>query len=407
MRRVPRGQFLLLAAVLSWQTLVNAAEEATVRPEAGEQGIVLAVNAAIKAGGGRIILEPGTYELRRGLALQNAKNIALIGRPGATLKFAPQVCATAAADAPKGQDFVEADSAEGLAEGMRLEIQAQGLLDTTPSGAKYQRPFFDATVVAVEGNRIRMRRPLEYAVPKGTRMVHVYSAIVLGGGTANVTIEGLTIDLNRDQWPVKPLSHSSHCAVLGQGPYDYYKGVTGPPVESVVIRQCVIRNCHHRGIAWYSVIKSSVFGCRIENTGAEGIDFDHFAFHCVARDNDIRNCHVGVELNDASDCLVENNRIEDCEKGIILWRWCRMDDLNLRNVFRGNRIVNTKTTAISCEAATSKSIVSGNTIAGCGAVGIHIAGDDNTVTGNTLSACGKEAVKVTGLRNTVKENEVK
>jgi parallel beta-helix repeat protein len=152
-------------------------------------------------------------------------------------------------------------------------------------------------------------------------MVFAYNAIALSGETSNVTIEGLEIDLNRSAWPVRPINHTTHCAIFGAGAYDHKKGTAGAPLEGVVVRRCVLRNCHHRGVAWYSVVRSSVVGCRIEDIAAEAIDLDHFCFNCEARDNDIRNAPSGVELNDASRCVVENNRIAGCEKGIIVWRW--------------------------------------------------------------------------------------
>ena len=386
-----------------------AAQDVVVSPDMGgtDKPIQAAIDAVIKAGGGRVVIKPGEYELRRGLILQNAKDISIAGGPGVKLKFAPEVCVVAAADAPKGQDFVEVESAKGLAEGMVIEIQANGLLDTTPSGGKYQRPFFGASIVAVKDDKITMRRPLEYAVPKGTKIVYAYNAILLGGRTLNVTIEGLEIDLNRDQWPVKPINHTSHCAVMGAGAYDYKKGVTGPAIEGVVIRNCVFRNCHHRGVAWYSVVKSSVLDCRIENTGAEGIDLDHFCFNCEAKGNEIRNTTSGVELNDASDCIVENNRLEGCERGIVLWRWCHGDHLNTGNVFRANVITNSKSAGITCETKTGKTTIANNTVTKCGGVGIHIAGDESTITGNIISGCEKEAMLVSGNGNVLCGNDCK
>jgi len=405
-----RVQAILVAGIVwLFAASILAAQDVVVSPDTGgtDKTIQAAIDAVVKAGGGRVVLKPGEYVLHRGLILQNAKGVSIIGGPGVRLKFAPEVCVVAAADAPKGQGFIEVESAEGLSEGVQIEIQAKGLLDTTPSGGKYQRLFFGASVAAIEGRRIKTRRPLEYPMPKGTKIVYAYNAFLLGGETSGVIIEGLEIDLNRDQWPVKPINHTCHCAVLGAGAYDYVKGVTGPAVENVVIHNCVFRNCHHRGVAWYSVVKSAVTGCRIENADAEGIDLDHFCYHCEARDNEIRNCPVGVELNDASDCIVERNTIEGCEKGINLWRWCPHEDLNRRNLFKANKIVDTKGTAIFCGPKTGKTTITGNTITRCSGIGMQILGDDNTITGNGLRGCEKEAIFVGGNNNVINGNDVR
>jgi parallel beta-helix repeat protein len=410
MPRLFRVQAILVAGMVwLFAASILAAQDVVVSPDTGgtDKTIQDAIDAVNKAGGGRVVLKPGEYVLHRGLILQNARGVSIIGGPGVRLKFAPEVCVVAAADAPKGQDFVEVESAAGVAEGMHLEIQAQGRLEITPSGSKYQVTYFDATAAAIEGNKITMRRPLEYAVPKGAKMLNVYNAFTLGGGTANVTIEGLEIDLNRDQWPVKPINHTCHCAVLGSGAYDHKRGVAGSLVESVVIRNCAIRNCHHRGIAWYGVVRSSVIGCRIENTGAEAIDFDHFCFNCEARDNDIRNAPSGVELNDASNCIVENNRMDGCENGIIVWRWFDGDDLNVGNVFRSNQITNSKKAGIACETRTGKTTITGNTIQGSRGKGILVGGDENRIEQNTVRGCAKEAILVSGNRNVLRGNDCK
>jgi parallel beta-helix repeat protein len=386
-----------------------AAQDVVVGPQSGgtDESLQAAINTVIKAGGGRVLIKPGTYVLHRGLTLTKAKNVSLVGEPGARLVMAPEVCVAAAADAPKGQGFVEVEPAAGLTEGMGLEIQANGLLDTTPSGQKYQRPFFGTTVVAVEGNKIKVRRPLDYAVPTGTKIVYAYNAITLSGTASNITIQGLEIDLNRDKWPLRPINHTSHCAVFGAGAYDHTKGMAGASIEGVVIRNCVLRNCHHRGVAWYSVVRSSVVGCRIEDTGAEAIDFDHFCFNCEARDNDIRNAPSGVELNDASDCIVENNRIDGCERGIIVWRWFAGDHLNTGNIFRSNQITNSKKVGIACEPRTSKTMITANTIQGSGGTGIQLGGDENTVEQNTVRGCAKEGIFVSGNRNVSHGNDLK
>ncbi|MBM4048828.1 MAG: hypothetical protein FJ279_27315, partial [Planctomycetes bacterium] len=75
-----------------------AGQDVVVGPETGatEAALQAAINAAIKAGGGRVLIKPGTYQLHRGLRLTHAKDVSLIGEPGARLVFAPEVHTVAA-----------------------------------------------------------------------------------------------------------------------------------------------------------------------------------------------------------------------------------------------------------------------------------------------------------------------
>ena len=59
-----------------------------------------------------------------------------------------------------------------------------------------------------------------------------------------------------------------------------------------------------------------------------------------------RAASVGVELNDANDCLVQNNDFRECVTGLNLWRWCKQEDLNKRNAIRGNLFQDTEQNAI-------------------------------------------------------------
>src|SRR4029079_14588501 len=119
--------------------------------------------------------------------------------------------------------------------------------------------------------------------------------------------------------------------IFAAGPYNYTDGPTGKPVRGVTIRDCTIRNCFGRGVAFYSVSDALVAHCRIEDTVDEAIDLDHFTVNCRVLDNEVARCRVGVELNDANECWVARNRFEACQTGVIIWRWCKMEDLNVRN----------------------------------------------------------------------------
>lgn len=386
--------------------LAGAAETAIVKIPSGaaEADIQTAIVKLGKQGGGRIEISPGSYELRRGLRFQNTSGVTLVGRPGTRLVLAPEIVATAAQDAAKGAKLVMLESVAGLLPGMHCEVQAPGHSYETPEGKKMVCAYFGLSIAAVDGNRLTTTGPLAYPVPKGAKIIHVYNAISIGGHSAALGFQGLEIDLARDRWPVAPINHTEHCAIFAGAAFDYKKGPLGPPIEKITVRDCVLRGAHHRGVAWYGVVRSEVTGCQVENTGAEGIDIDHFCFFCRIKNNTVRRAPVGIELNDPSDCLVENNRIEDCQRGLNLWRWCDGAHLNVRNVFRGNQVLRCKSFGIFCGPKTSQSDVAENLVDGSGAKGIHIAGDENRVEKNTVRGCRTEAILVSGQRNVLRGN---
>lgn len=368
-----------------------------------EQSIQSAVDAARDHGGGTVVLRPGTYTLRQGLDLAGRNGVHLQGGEGVILKMAPQRIATVASDVPVGARTIPLETAIEFVRGSRIEIRATGRTNISPSGKKHIIPYVMTAVNRMEGNMLHVQAPLKYAIPKASKLSMVFNAVSVRGTTVDLTLSGLTIDLNRDEWPLPPLNHTYHCGVFAGGPYSYEKGPTGPPIERFRIFDCTIGNAHHRGIAWYSVCHSTVVGCTIENTDAEGIDLDHFCYYSEVVGNDVRNCR-NIELNDASYCLVAENRIGNCGAGIVIWQWCKLPDLNVRNMIIGNTIHGAKGVGIHCRADADRNTIRGNTIIGSKGAGIRLEGAENSVVANTIEASGGNAIEIPGTGNAVRGN---
>ena len=384
-----------LGAAESGVRIVAGSDEATIQS---------AIDRLNKVGGGRILLDPGDYVLRRGLRFVDARNISLVGRRGTRFVLAPQIQARTAADANAGDRIVELESMPPLAEGMRCEAHAPGRGYQSPDGKQHVCPYSNFTIGSIEGKRITTLQPLRYALPKGTVVIQTYNGILMTGRTYGICIENIDIDMNREQWPVAPLNHTDHCCIFANAAYDYKKGLLGPPIEKIVVRDCVLRNSHHRGIAWYGVARGTITGCRVEHTDAEGVDLDHFCRFCEVKDNRILDGSAGIELNDASECVVQGNRVEDCGRGLNLWRWCEGDDLNVRNQFVGNQILRSRGDAIFCGPRTSLTTLRNNRIDQARGKGIHVAGDRNAIEANEIGRCEQEAVLLLGSGNSLREN---
>ena len=362
-----------------------------------------AVDKAQAQGGGVVVIKPGVYTLRRALDLSSKQNVTLLGEDAAILRAADQQVAVLAQDVNAGDKALVLDKVLDLPEGVQIEIHSDGRRAKRPSGSVFVVPYIMGHVARVDGHTVHLSRPIRYPAAKGKTVVSALNGIVVRGKAKNITIQHLTLDMNRGAWPIVPKNHTYHCALIAGGAYSYEKGPTGPPVEGLRLVDCTIANAHQRGVAFYSVTHSGVYSCRIENTSAEGIDFDHFAYHCEAVGNTLVNCR-NIELNDASHCLIANNRVVNASVGIVVWQWCKLPGLNERNLILNNEVVDSKGDGICLRAGADFNLVAGNTVTGSANVGIYVQGERNVIAGNTATGNKKHDIQVVGKQNVEMRN---
>ncbi len=344
------------------------------------------VDEAIKAGSGIVTVPPGTYVLPRGLLLKDAKTIALIGmdKERCILKLPPLAFAACSQDTPAGATEIPTAKSQNLSPGMRLWIEAPGEVD---SFTKKPTNYHLATVKSVEPAKILLIAPLKFPVPAGTsiRDADAANLVEIKGASENILVRNLTLDGGKRQGDPPVRGHAQLCGVFAAGPYDYEKGPTGPPVQGLVVEDCIIQNFFGRGIALYSVKAARVERCTIMDTNDEAVDFDHFVSGAEARGNRIARCHVAFELNDASDVVVTGNEVRDCGTDVNLWRWCKQPELNQGNRIFDNAFLDTAGNAVQLGKDTRKNAVTDNEITGCGKNGIVVQGGEQTVKDNRIS----------------------
>ena len=365
-----------------------------------DQVIRSAIEDLRVTGGGTILIRPGEYRIRNTIALNAVRDIALVGQEGTMLKFANQFHATLATQANKGDTQLSLDLTEGLQPGDQLEVQAKGRVDAF---SKYQVPYFMCGVKEVADNIVTLSAPLRYDAPAGTKVVCDHNLFYIGGSSYNLTFDSLTLDGNIREGDVRPIDHVQHCALAGSGGYNKDNASQNRPTNIKVLN-CTIRNFYHRGIAWYSFADSVVASCRIENTGDEAIDFDHYCVRCSAVNNTIRRCGVGVEINDASDSLVAGNTIEETGTGVTIWRWYHPEDLNRRNVVINNRLIRTRGVGIRVGAKTDTNHIRSNIIHDGAGPGINLDGDRNSLIGNQVTGNAGGGIIVKGKGNILLRN---
>lgn len=344
------------------------------------------INEAIKAGGGEVVIPPGIHLIEKGLMVKDAKKLRIIGldAEGTILKLLPAAHATAAARAEAGATSLPVKDQRGFKPGMRLKIEADGDID---SFTQKPRPFHVATVKAVEKDVLQLDSPLKHPVPDRTLIRHedAPNLIEVRGTSEDVRIEKLTIDGGRIEGDPPIRGHAQLCGIFAAGPCNYEKGPTGPPVKKLHISRCFIQNCHGRGIAFYSVEAGEIEDCTIRDTSDEAIDFDHFAVKCVATHNHVARSLIGVELNDATDCLVAGNEFRDCGTGVNLWRWCKHPGLNEGNIIAQNLFERIQGNAIQIAKGTKANKILQNEITSSGKNGIILAGEGQIVKANQIT----------------------
>jgi len=382
--------------------LISALSPARALTEAEIQKFI---DDAIKAGGGEVVIPPGVHVIERGLVVKDAKKLRIIGLDAeeSVLQLPPVAYAIASGPTDAGAARIAVKGHQGMKPGMRLKIEADGEMD---SFTKKPKPYHLAMVKAVEKDTLQLDAPLKFAVPDGTMIRHedAPNLIEVRGACEDVYIEKLTLDGGRVDGDPPIRGHAQLCGIFAAGPYSYEKGPSGPPVKSLHISRCFIQNCHGRGIALYSVEGAEIDGCTIRDTSDEAIDFDHFAVKCVATHNHIARCLIGVELNDATICLVAGNDFRECGTGINLWRWCKQPGLNEGNIIAQNVFETTKGNAVQIATGTKGNTIVQNEIAGSGKNGIILSGEAQVVKANRITGSGMKAIAVQEGKHEIDES---
>lgn len=320
---------------------------------------------------GTVVVGPGEYLIRRPIVLTSGK--VLRGNGGVVLRLPSPVIV--GKDAIKGQDSLTVSDTHAFAPQTQVELV---LRDGKKRVVGDSRDYPRLTIKEVLPGKLVFAKPLPCDVPSGTFLGYLHNLIQIRGSQKRIRIEKLTLDGGRVHDIPMP-GHIERCAVLAEGSFSYAKGPLQPPVEDLVVADCHIRNCYGRAVGMYSVVRSKVVGCCIEDIDDESIDLDHFTYQCQVVDNIIRRGQTGVTINDGSRCLVADNHIERCGVGVTIWWWhmCSQEDIDRENIVRGNWVVASRGAAISVGKRCFKNQILDNTVDGK----VQVVEPDNEVRG--------------------------
>jgi len=338
-----------------------------------EKPILAAIKKAQQDGGGTIHIGPGEYLVRRGFKLTSG--ITIKGTKQTVLKLASPVIVTEAAK--QGQDCILVDDTSELTADTRVEIYPPPVMKAFPDTDKSE---YRAAIREIEQGKLILSGQIPHVIPENSRVGYGSNLFFVGGSEKNIRVENLVLDGGRKKGVLMP-GHCRRCALLAHGIWSYSEGPTAPPIENVQVIGCHIRNCYGRAVAMYSVVRGKVEDCLIEDIDDEGIDLDHFCYHCQVTGNTVKRSGTGVTINDASYCTIQDNRFEDCGVGVTMWWWyqCPQENLNVENVIKNNVITSPKKAGISLGKKCLRNKIIGNIVAG----GINVAESDNVLEGNT------------------------
>lgn len=340
------------------------------------------------------VIPAGEHLLPNGLILDGMRDFTLRGEPGAVLKLPPASFAVAGVTARKGEMNIITERSGSLRIGMRLWIEADGEIDAF---TKRPKPYFIAKVAKWTPGRIEVANPLAHDIPAGA-MIRDADApnIVELRNCRNIVLRNLTLDGGRK--PGDPLirGHAQLCGILASGKYTYEAGPVEPRPSGLVVRDCLIRQCFGRGVAWYAVVRSEIARTTVEDCADEALDLDHFCVDCRVSGCSLARCRIGVELNDVNRCRVENNTIDRCGTGLSLWRWCRQPGLNEENIVSGNRFTRIEGNGLQVGAGTARNQFLDNTIDTVGRNGFSLHGEGQMLRNNDIRRFQLRAVAVNG-----------
>lgn len=357
-----------------------------------EQEIQSYINDAIKAGGGEVVIPPGTHLITRGLVIKDAKKLRLIGLDAerCILKLPPLAYAEVSEATPVGSTRIVCKRLQNLRADMPLQLEADGEID---SFTQKPMPYHRAKLKAVEGQTLILHEPLKFAVPAGTliRDPHAPNLIEVRGSSDFVGIEKLTLDGGKVEGDPPVRGHAQLCGVFASGDYTY-EGGPKQLVKDVMVSRCIIQRCHGRGIAFYAAEGGKIEDNVIMDCTDEAIDLDHFTIKTSVRHNHAARCLVAVEMNDASNCLVSANEFMHCGIGINLWRWCKQTGLNEGNQITGNSFLEMTGNSIQIGTGTANNTITDNDIVRSGKNGIIVTGGKQVIEGNRISGSGLKDV---------------
>lgn len=264
-------------------------------------------------GGGTLRVLPGEYRLNNAVHLRSGIRVEGSG-PETVLIKNPSVRTRLAADADWYEQEIELADPSGFEVGYGVVLQA---LHAHRDGRSTQK----RTLVARDGNRFRLDRPLEenFWVDRDAEVATLFP-ILTGNHVHDIEIRSLKLDGNRAKNERLDGNHAG-CIFLQD-------------CHSVRIEEVTARNYHGDGMSWQICHDVAVLSCRSVDNSDLGLHPGSGSQRSVMRGNHLEGNNIGIFFCwGVKQGVAEENTILDSRAfGISIGH--RDTD----NVIRGNRI---------------------------------------------------------------------
>jgi hypothetical protein len=259
------------------------------------------IHEASKAGGGEVVIPPGTHILPQGLLMENAAKVRLIGLDAETciLKLPPVAYAELAENASAEADRLVLGKQRGLVKGMKLILPAEG-----------DDQFIE--IKSIESGVVVLVSPLKSALPAKTWLkAQAGSLLTLRGNCEGLSIEKLTLDGGRT--PADPTFAESGDNGLVQA-----SGTEKARLNRIALSRCIVQNTHGSGVIWKAVEGSIIEDCTFMDIAGPAIVLGPLTRKCLVRHNLFSRALKCVLLLEAAECEMTANERHDCVSGLVI-----------------------------------------------------------------------------------------
>ena len=278
----------------------------TVGPEkadligATDRVIQAAVDYVARLGGGTVRVLPGTYRMRNSVFLQSKVRLLGSGTDSVLVKE-PSVATKLIVDGDHWDQEVTLADPNGFQVGDGVRIVSQ---DPYGKGTN----IVQRTLIASSGNRFKLDSRLhERFHLSGAPQIATNFSLIQCTNVADVTIENLTLDGNKDQ-----------NEMIDRGAFDD-GSLRLDSSNRVTVREVTVRDFYCDGIVWGISHDVVVENCHLHDGARLAIHSGSGSQRSIVRGNRTMRSEQGIYFCwGAQHGLYEKNVIEDCSYGITI-----------------------------------------------------------------------------------------